>query len=417
MVLSLAVARSAVPLGLFVASVAVGRALHADGLGRYAALTAIAQLVVWGLGAGFPLMAIRDISAGRSSTHYVGRVMTTFFAISLPGVLAMSVAYAIFSRSLIGFEQAVLAGLSSCLFNAMFIVSAANSGRQAFRASAAGEVVGGVLLGVLSVVAVTLGGGIREVLLASCVAWGLATTVLLRLQAPAFTDVPPESHIDLARRQVPYLLYGVVNGSYSRIDAAILRIVAGPAATGVYAAAYRLLGPYFLVGSAFAYVFLGRAPHYGPPWTDQWVRTIRRAQLSIGASLTAGALIGILLAPLMITLIFGGDYDMGGVVARVILLAVIPYSFYWPLVLGLNMADERRELLWVFALPTLIDSILVAVLGWQLGPIGAAVAWVSSEALLLLIVEQRFGRLCRIRRIALNPSGDRVHSLAERGAD
>jgi O-antigen/teichoic acid export membrane protein len=416
-VVSLAVARAAVPLGLFVSTVAVGRALHADGLGRYAALTAIAQLVVWGLGAGFPLMAIRDISAGRSSTAYVGRVMTTFFAISLPGVVAMSVVYAVFSRSLIGFEQAVLAGLSSCLFNAMYIVSAANSGRQAFRASAAGEVVGGVLLAVLSVVAVTLGSGIREVLLASCVAWGLATVVLLRLHVPVVTNVPPESHIDLARRQVPYLLYGVVNGSYSRIDAAILRVVAGPAATGVYAAAYRLLGPYFLVGSAFAYVFLGRAAHYGPPWTDSWVRTIRRAQLSVGISLTAGALIGILVAPWLITLIFGSDYATGGMVARVILLAVIPYSFYWPLVLGLNIADERRELVWVFAIPTVLDSILVALLGWQWGPIGAAVAWVSSETLLLLIVQQRFRRLCRIRRMTPSPSGGGVQGLAERSAD
>jgi O-antigen/teichoic acid export membrane protein len=216
---------------------------------------------------------------------------------------------------------------------------------------------------------------------------------------------------------VPYLLYGVVNGGYSRIDAAILRMVAGPVATGVYAAAYRLLGPYFLIGSAFAYVFLGRADQYGRAWTEQWVRTIRRAQLSVGVAMTAGAGIGILLAPWLITLIFGQGYASGGIVARVILLAVVPYSFYWPLVLGLNTADERRELLWVFAIPTVLDSILVGVLGWEWGPLGAAVAWVSSETLLLVIVELRFRRLCRVRGAAADHSGDGLQGLAEQMSD
>jgi len=412
-VIGLTLARAAVPLGLFVSSVAVGRALHANGLGQYAALTAIAQLVVWGLGAGFPLMAIRDIAAGRASTTYIGRVMVTFFAISLPGVLAMSLAYGFFSGNIIGFEQAALAGLASCLFNAMYIVSAANSGRQAFGASAAGELLGGGLLAAVSVLAVTFGGGIREVLLASCVAWGAATALLVRLHKPLVTEVLPESHTDLARRQLPYLFYGVINGGYSRIDVAILRGVTSPAATGIYAAAYRLLGPYFLLGSAFAYVFLGRAARYGSPWTQQWVRTIRRGQLSFGAAMTAGAVAGILLAPWLIAFIFGRDYGTSGLVARVLLLAVIPYSFYWPVVLGLNAADERRELFWVFAIPTALDAILVAILGWRWGPLGASVAWVLCETLLLLIVEQRFRRLRRVRSIPTGTPGTTAITLAE----
>jgi O-antigen/teichoic acid export membrane protein len=408
LVIGLTIARGAVPLGLFVSSVAVGRALHAPGLGRYAALTAIAQIVVWGCGAGFPLMTIRDIAAGRASRGYLGRVLVTFFITTLPVVLAIGVFYAVLSRSVIGFEEAVLAGLAYCLLNAMYIVSAANSGRQAFLASAVGEAVGGAMMAALSVIAVLVGGGIREVLLMACLSWGAATAVLLGLHRPLLSESPIESLLELAKRQIPYLLYGIVNGGYSRFDTAILRAIAGPAPTGVYAAAYRLLGPYVLVGSAFAFVFLGRAAGYGQPWTDPWVNTIRRAQLAFGATMTAAALAGLLIAPWLIILIFGRDFEAGGATARVLLLAVIPYSFYWPLVHGLNTADERRELLWVFAIPTLLNAILVVLLGLAWGPIGAAVAWVTSETVLLLIVEQRFRHLRIVRGATAALSVDRI---------
>lgn len=399
LVAGLATARAAVPFGLFVSTVAVGRVLHASELGRYAALTAVAQIVVWGCGAGFPIMTIRDVAAGRTSNRYLTHVLITFIAGTLPAVLAMGLIYELASHQLIQFEEAVLAGIAACLFNAMYIASAANSGRQDFTASATGEVVGGISLAILSVAAVALGGHVREVLIASCGAWCLATAVLIRLYEAPRNDLRPESYLDLARRQLPYLIFGVVYGSYSRLDVAILRVVVGATRTGIYAAAYRLLGPFYLVGSAFAYVFQGQAPTYDRPWTPQWVRTIRRSQVLFGLSMTVGSLVGVTLAPWFIALIFGPDYVESTLPAQLLLVAIIPYSLYWPLLHGLITADERRELLWLFAIPTVVDALLVIVLGRFSGPTGAALAWICSESLLLLIVEARFRALYDLRSV------------------
>jgi len=388
-----------VPLGFLSVAIMIGRQLHVESLGHYAAVMAIALIAVSGVGAGFPLMALRDTVARRCSDRYVSRLLQTNFAVSSAGIIATGTIEAVVSRSAHGFVLGALAGLSFAFMNAMIVVSAAHAGKQAYRSSALGEAVGGLSLAGFTAIALLLGTGLVGVLIAATGAWACALVLLLLLLRQHDIGSGPESRRQLFLRSLSYLAVGLSNGGYTRLDAFVLRLVSGASVTGLYASAYRLLGPFGLLGSAFAYVFFGKLPAHGLAWSAGWIEAVRRTQRRFCAVMALLELPVLIVAPLLVAALFGSDYSQAGNAARVLMVSVLPYAWYWPLIYALNSADERREVLLVFGLGAFVDVAALYTLAPRFGPLGAALAWLIAECTVVLIAEYRFRFLARRRML------------------
>jgi PST family polysaccharide transporter len=177
-----------------------------------------------------------------------------------------------------------------------------------------------------------------------------------------------------------------MNGSYGRIDTPTLLAVASAAAAGFYSAAYRLLGPFTLIGTAVGTFYFSRISAHSGDRTA-WARVRTRGALLLATTGTGGTLLMIAFTPVIIHLVYGSRYDAAIGPARILLLSVIPWSLYRfaPADLASVHLEMRATIALGFGLA--IDFALVVVLGRKFGPSGAAWAWVISETFIFLALK------------------------------
>jgi O-antigen/teichoic acid export membrane protein len=390
----LAAASAVLQVGFFVATVLVARAFGPTALGTYSIAIAIGAIVVSGAGSGLPALALRETSAGRVDADLIRRYNRTQLAVTGLASLAACAAGVIFIGSREGLVLGGVSGLSNVAQAQFSLVSGIRAGMHDFRHVAIAQVACGCAVGLLSAGAVLLGRGVT-----ACVAMpgfaSLGCTVwLARPLAGREWGTQPLDKTRIFGRSVPFIGIGMVNGGYQRLDVLVLGLVAGVAAAGTYASAYRFLGLFAVLARGFGMVFFARLSA-GDALDERWQSLRRRGARLFALTIVPPALICAIAMPAMIDLVFGPHFASSTTPARLLLLSLIPYALYLPNAHALNAGGRESALFRVLLVGMVIEAVLVAVLGHAWGASGAAVGWCLSELVVLGGVARQARRLGR----------------------
>ena len=368
-------------LGVFVAGVLVARAEGPQSYGLYSAAFALSSLTVGGATAGLPVLLLRRSSEGDLDRRTLRRAVRLEIGFLVVAVLTTSGVAAVVLGGLRGAGAGSAAGLFFAASNLTTMGQHVQCGRRRYRRAAAADVVAGTLFPVLTYAALRLRTGIDGSLVAIAMALAVSCSV-------AWTRLPELEFDDVPSRLGPmdgmsFTAFGLVNAGYGRVDTVTLARVAGRASAGYYAAAYRLLGPFDLIGAAFATVYFSRLSGYSED-RERWSRVRRHGALVLAAISAAGTAVLFVAAPWVIRLFYGPEYGQSVGPARILLLSIVPWSLYW--LKPLDLASVHLEARATIALGVgfVLDFGLVAAVGRRFGATGAAWAWVVSESAMLV---------------------------------
>lgn len=373
----LAVGQAFSLFGIFVAGLIVARQFGPQSYGRYAAAFALSSLTVGGATVGIPTLVLRRSSEGNLDHKVLRRalwILIGFCAIALLGTAGISVLA-------LGGLKGMYASLAAWLFFSANSISSlgqyVHAGRQNYSRAALTNVVAGFLFPVFTYTALKFHSGVDGALLAialaSAASSGIAWTRLPLLESDH--ESPPLK----VRESISFSFLGLVNAGYGRIDTVVLSIVAGSSAAGYYAASYRLLGPFDLLGLSFGIYYFSRVSAHNTD-IERWSAVRTKGVRAFIAVSFIGVAILLFITPQVIRLFYGPNFNQSIGTARILMLSVIPWSLYW--LKRFDLASVHRESWAAYAVGfgLLLDFFLVLVFGRYFGPDGAAWSWVISES-------------------------------------
>jgi O-antigen/teichoic acid export membrane protein len=206
-------------------------------------------------------------------------------------------------------------------------------------------------------------------------------------------------------RSKAFLGLGAVNGGYQRVDSVITLTVGGARAAGVYASAYRLLGPFELMEVGFAQVFYPRLSALKAGSREWEVLRRRGARLYCTLALPIAALVFAIM-PLLVVGLFGSSFRSAVTPARILILSLVPGTLYLPDAMALAASERETTILYLFLTSTIVDIILLLLLAPSLGAAGVAWAWVATETVLFVGVRVAVRSEGRVRQRPLPDRGE-----------
>ncbi len=239
-------------------------------------------------------------------------------------------------------------------------------------------------------VALLLGGKLLAVSIASAMAAAaVAMVALWRLRRAGWLKRTrgwgdSRRTIDLLRAAAPLGLATFASIAYSRLAVLLLEGMSGEVAVAHFSVAQRLVeAAHLLPAAAMAAVF----PAYSALWRRPGGGAGRLA-FRVGVFLSAAGLAGALIlhysASWLVPALFGEAYREGSRVLSVLAFA-IPLMFVNHLLLHLLIARGRQSLVTALTVGVLlVHGLLCALLIARWGVVGAAIAVVLSEIVLLL---------------------------------
>lgn len=261
--------------------------------------------------------------------------------------------------------------------------------RQHMHVTAAFQILATAGNAVLVLLALTLGFGLTGAFVAYALSNLPPLALLLLALRRSGHVVRPAADLRLWRRSLaqslPYAVLGVMGLIFFRIDALMLTLIKGPQATGVYAAAYRLMEALAVlpgVAVAAAFPLLARL-HTGPR------PLLRRAYFGALALLASAAvpvtLITWLLAGLIVHILYGTSYSESVALLRILSLAVFFIFLDTANTMLLYSGDDLTLVLTLSLVTTSANIGLNLLLIPRYSFVGAAWSTVLSEALSLTI--------------------------------
>ena len=206
------------------------------------------------------------------------------------------------------------------------------------------------------------------------VLWGFATRRAMATQGPS------AAHTAWLRQSWPLFLNQLLQGLFFKVDALLLPGLAGTAAAGAYAAAYKVSEGAGIVSSSFTLALFPRLSR-GSDLSAAY-RLALRGLLQIAFPLAAG--IALLSEPI-VAVVGGRDYLPDSAIALAILIAYLPLSYANGLTQYVLIAAGRQRLLTgAFVAALLFNVAANLVLIPRFGYVGAAWVTVASEVVLLV---------------------------------
>ncbi len=372
--------------GRFLLLLLIARAVGAESFGGWVIAIATATILANAGDAGLALIVTRDIAADRTVTRrYLANLMTVtpVLALVLFGLLA-----ALSPLSPPGTSPLLLLviGISGVLESTAYLLLAPLRAHGRSRPEGLLRAFLGTALLIAGGTALFVSQGRTDAIapmfpLIAAVALALAVFAMVR----SFGIIRPQFDAALMRRlfgsALPVFASTIVFFVYFRVDAFLLAYLRGEEATGLYGAAYN-----FAFGLAFLPLMLGRAilPRLAACKTTVTLRATYFRSAAITGLLAGG--LSVLLAvsaPLFLSL-YGSGFA-GAQTPYLILIVAQGLFFFTHLNYMLIFARGRMRTGWALTLVALAVNLTANfLLIPPMGPSGAALAMVLSEAALLV---------------------------------
>ena len=255
-------------------------------------------------------------------------------------------------------------------------VTAAVSVLSTLLRTALGAVVlfGGLGLGGLGVVSLTTN------VVASVVLWRLAATGPLATTTTEANQPEKRATRGWLRESWPLFLNQMLQGLFFKVDAVLMPALAGSAAAGVYAAAYKVSEGAGIVSSSFTLAVFPRLARANQS-AGAYAMALRLL-FQIGFPLAAG--IGLLAQPI-VGVVGGRDYLPDSAIALAILICYLPLSYANGLTQYVLIAAGRQRLLTGAFFAALIFNVAANVMLIPRFSYGGA-AWVTVASEVVLLV-------------------------------
>jgi O-antigen/teichoic acid export membrane protein len=205
--------------------------------------------------------------------------------------------------------------------------------------------------------------------------------------SPFHWRVTYDKFIRVVRLAWPFALLSVLAVIYQRLGVLMLSTLGTENQTGWYAAASRVIEPVKMLHFAVLGALLPALAHLAAPSTDLQSeriagRVFRHSLLFLLSISGLAAIVIILFAQPIVTLLFGADYAESVPLVQILAMSLMPYTISASLSVRLVTQGRERLVLWA----TLFGLALAFVLNrWLIpahGSTGAAWAVVGSESLL-----------------------------------
>jgi O-antigen/teichoic acid export membrane protein len=231
----------------------------------------------------------------------------------------------------------------------------------------------GVLFGGLGLVGLAASSLATNVVTA-LVLWSLAMRAALAIGGPAVR------HTLWLRESWPLFVNQLLQGLFFKVDALLLPGLAGSAAAGAYAAAYKVSEGAGIISSSFTLALFPRLSRGSD--TEHAYRLALRGLLQLALPLAAAIA---LLAEPIVAVVGGRDYLPDSAIALGILICYLPMSYANGLTQYLLIAAGRQRLLTgAFLIACVFNVAANLVLIPRFGYVGAAWVTVASELVLLV---------------------------------
>ena len=369
------------------------RTLGVEALGRYLLAMTVQAITLAVADLGLNTLATREFSRtpARDEAALWGTILGLKLAAAWCGIVVLNALVGPF----FGGERRVIISLVSLslvpdAFNATAV--ALIKGRQRMEISSAINLGTRILYVLVGAILVWREYGIRELVvsyaavsLLGSLAYG---TVLVAWRTyPRWTAIP---HMwrSLLRESVPFAVTGMVAMLYTRLDLLIISYWHGDAAAGLYGAAYRLWEALGMVPSSFLDALFpelsrsrGRVREAG--FRDLYRRG-RQILLLIAPLLVV---LGEIVAPAMVTFLYGRTSQVPILVFRVLLLAFPFTCLYLLNGHALYAAGQQRRVMMAMVAVTTINALgnFALVSRWSYW--GAVGVMLASELLLYAVLQ------------------------------
>jgi len=179
---------------------------------------------------------------------------------------------------------------------------------------------------------------------------------------------------------LPPIVLGIFNTNYE---------------VGIFSAGYKIVFTLLIVERVFYYVFfpiLTKRHKQNPEKLQGSFNFLTRFLFALTIPITIG---GLILAPGIVTIIYGRAFIEAVGVLRILLLyfVIVPINTIFGY--GLIAIDQEKRFSRVIAITALISAVLVVLLGLQFGYYGAAAALLISELISISLMNKQLRKFVR----------------------
>lgn len=378
--LALGLGETAARLVAFGVTVYVARTLGADRYGLLVAALTVVMYLTFIVDAGMEMVGVKEVASdpGRVPA-LLARVLGSRLLIAAAIVVLAAALSAVLLPSLDGQALTLYAGtLVGTALSTRFV----HLGLDRAGYAAWSRVLGETLVALIVLALVHEPAHLLRVPMAQIAGDVVAALVLLRLLPP--DSRPGGLRVDLGetlavlREARPMILHGVLGLAIFNSDFLFLRVLKDPASVGYYAVAYTLIS--FVQNLGVAYT-MSLIPTLTVRRRDrvaaQQAVDEGMAQAMFGAlPITVG---GLLVAPALVVLMFGGGYAASAAPLQVLLL-LVPIALVRNVWQAVLVAYDRQDLMlrtvaWAAGVNVVLNLALII----PFGMIGAAAATVATE--------------------------------------
>ena len=382
--------RVIIPLAFLILSIAVGRILGPEGLGRYAIVMSLYVIFSLISSMGLENLILRDISRQpEKAGEYVSHILVLGIISSLACSLMM-----IAASHLLGYDADIRRHLlwMCCIFLPGFINISSElvfiaKQRAAYAFLLALMREGPMVL--LSIYWLMQGWGLRGVIfaliLSRLLGAGLAFILFRRLGIRVSRRLQPAFFKRLVALIPPFLLINVLSNVLLEIDIIVLSKLTLAPDVGLYMVAKKLVrASFLLVYSAVTALFPGISqafqrsdPRFATLFANLWRKALLASALLAGGVTVMG--------PWMVSLTYGSQYTAAVPLMRILAWGLIPLSLSFLLSRFLIIGDQQNKDLMALAITVVVLAASGITASWKWGSYGMAGAYLGTISLLAVI--------------------------------
>ncbi len=166
---------------------------------------------------------------------------------------------------------------------------------------------------------------------------------------------------------------------------------------GIYSAGYKIVFMLLIIDRVFYYVFfpvLAKQFSQHPEKLKHYFDFLTRMLFALTIPLTLG---GMILAPKIISLIYGRAFYEAVSVFRILLLYFMIAPINTIFGYGLIAIDQEKRFFKIITIAAVASACLIAVLGMELGSVGAAWALFVAEAISIILMNRELKKFISFR--------------------
>lgn len=377
-------------LGFF-AMIYFARVLGAEVLGLYALVLTVVRWVQMGSSIGFLKAIEKRVSEGDEEGAYLAAGILLITTITVVASLLVILLRPYLEVYIDGFDTYVAISvvwfIVAILFTRLFkgMITSTLTGQRLVHIAGMLSPVKIGLQSLIQIALVVVGFSLAGMLAGYALGGLIAGLIgLIYLSVPI--ERPKRRHFRSLFDYAKYSWLGKLEGrSFKDVDILLLGVFVSPALVGVYAIAWNIAKFLKLFGSAVSSTLFPEISFQSARGERDTTANLINDSLTYAGLFAIPGLVGGVILSERLLRIYGSEFVQGTAVLGLLILAILLYNYKNQLVNALNALDRPDIAFRVNIVFLLLNVSLNAILIWQIGWVGAAIATVVSTGLALVL--------------------------------